>query len=34
VPIGPITRAMAKLTEAWNGLVKNIWSKMELTRGA
>ena len=33
VPIGPITRARAKkLTEALNGLVQNIWSKMDLER--
>jgi hypothetical protein len=31
VPIGPITRARAKkLKEALNGLVQNIWSKMDL----
>jgi len=31
VPIGPITRARAKkLKEALNGLVHNIWSKMDL----
>jgi len=31
VPIGPITRATAKkLKEALNGLVHNIWSKMDL----
>jgi len=31
VPIGPITRARAKkLQEALNGLVQNIWSKMDL----
>jgi len=31
VPIGPITRAGAKkLKEALNGLVQNIWSKMDL----
>ena len=31
VPIGPITRARAKkLKEALNGLVQNIWSKMNL----
>jgi len=33
VPIGPITRARAKkLKEALNGLVQNIWSKMDLER--
>jgi hypothetical protein len=31
VPIRPITRARAKkLKEAFNGLVHNIWSKMDL----
>ena len=31
VPIGPITRVRAKkLKEALNGLVQNIWSKMDL----
>jgi hypothetical protein len=31
VLIGPITRARAKkLKEAFNGLVENIWSKMDL----
>jgi hypothetical protein len=31
VPVGPITRARAKkLKEALNGLVQNIWSKMDL----
>jgi hypothetical protein len=31
VPIGPITRARAKkLKKALNGLVQNIWSKMDL----
>jgi len=31
VPIGPITRARAKkIKEALNGLVQNIWSKMDL----
>jgi len=31
VLIGPITRAKAKkLKEALNGLVQNIWSKMDL----
>jgi len=31
VPIGPITRARAKkLKEALNGLVQNIWRKMDL----
>jgi len=31
VPIGPITRARKKkLKEALNGLVHNIWSKMDL----
>jgi len=31
VPIGPITRARAnQLKEALNGLVQNIWSKMNL----
>jgi hypothetical protein len=31
VPIGPITRARAKKPkEALNGLVQNIWSKMDL----
>jgi 2'-5' RNA ligase len=31
VPIGSITRARAKkLIEALNGLVQNIWSKMDL----
>jgi hypothetical protein len=31
VPIGPIIRARAKkLKEALNGLVQNIWSKMDL----
>jgi len=31
VPTGPITRARAKkLKEALNGLVQNIWSKMDL----
>ena len=31
VPIGPITRDRAKkLKEALNGLVQNIWSKMDL----
>jgi hypothetical protein len=31
VPIRPITRARAnKLKEALNGLVQNIWSKMDL----
>jgi hypothetical protein len=31
VLIGPITRARAKkLKEALNGLVQNIWSKMDL----
>jgi 2'-5' RNA ligase len=31
VPIGLITRARAKkLKEALNGLVQNIWSKMDL----
>ena len=33
MPIGPITRARAKkLKEALNGLVHNIWSKMDLER--
>jgi hypothetical protein len=33
VPIGPITRARAnKLKKALNGLVQNIWSKMDLER--
>jgi len=33
VPIGPITRARAKkLKEALNGLVQNIWSKMDRER--
>jgi hypothetical protein len=33
VPIGPITRVRAKkLKEALNGLVQNIWSKMDLER--
>jgi len=33
VPIGPITRARSKkLKEALNGLVQNIWSKMDLKR--
>ena len=33
VPIGPITRARAKkLKEALNGLVQNIWSKIDLER--
>jgi hypothetical protein len=31
VPIGPITRAK-KFKEALNGLVQNIWSKMDLER--
>jgi hypothetical protein len=31
VPIEPIIKARAKkLKEAWNGLVQNIWSKMNL----
>jgi len=31
VPIRPITRARAKkLKEALNGLVQNIWSKMDI----
>ena len=31
VPIGPITRARAKkLKEALNGLIQNIWSKIDL----
>jgi len=31
VPIGPITRArVKKLQEALNGLVQNIWSKMDI----
>jgi len=31
VPIGPITRARAnQLKEALNGLVQNIWSKINL----
>jgi len=31
VPIGPIIRARAKkLKEALNGLVQNLWSKMDL----
>jgi len=31
VPIGPITRAREKkLKEALNGLVQNLWSKMDL----
>jgi len=31
VPIGPITKARAKkLKEALNGLIHNIWSKMDL----
>jgi len=31
VPVGPITRArVKKLKEALNGLVQNIWSKMDL----
>jgi hypothetical protein len=31
VPIGPITRArVKKLKEALNGLVQNLWSKMDL----
>jgi len=33
VPIGPITRARAKkLKGALNGLVQNIWRKMDLER--
>jgi hypothetical protein len=33
VLIGPITRAKAKkLKEALNGLVQNIWSKMDLEK--
>jgi hypothetical protein len=33
VPIGPITRARTKkLKETLNGLVQNIWSKIDLER--